>query len=81
MCHQQEIVDELQSINSLRLSLQEELQAIIDYKNRALMDKTNKDLFNHLAQEESRHFAELLERVVAGIPELDDILIVKVIPE
>ena len=81
MCHQQEIVDELQSINSLRLSLQEELQAIMDYKNRALMDKTNKDLFNHLAQEESRHFAELLERVVAGIPELDDILIVKVIPE
>lgn len=46
---QQEIVDELIPINNLCLSLKEELTAIIDYKNRASIDKSNAKLYTHLA--------------------------------
>lgn len=74
MCHK-DVDPSLQEINNLRLSLAEEAQAIIDYKNRALMSEwATKKLFEHLAKEEAMHFGMLLEMLIDKVPEIEEYL-------
>lgn len=73
-----DIHPDLVEINNLRLSLAEEMQAVMDYKCRALCtkDKAERKLYEHLASEEANHFAQLLVALTEKCTLLEEVLVV-----